>query len=253
MKQAEIQDILDIQDKDMQMLRLEDLKSRRIAEVELIKKRYQTHSKLLEVRKNEQLQLKSAKKLCSLELSDIEEKQKAIEKKQDSVKKVGEFDALATEISHLQKEKAKKTSNLETILETLADKEEEMTNLSNQMDEINKTLEDTIEDTRASIMQINQEGRDVKSSKEVLIKEADEIIYKLYFKLLTNKRNKVVVPIVDRSCSGCNVVITAQHENVVRRGEKITYCEHCGRIHYWPQQVETTETIVKPKRRRKQA
>ena len=135
----------------------------------------------------------------------------------------------------------------------MADKDEEITELSNQQEEINKTLEDTIEDTKASIMQINEEGRDVKSAKEALIKQADDTIYKLYFKLLTNKRNKVVVPIVDRSCSGCNVVITAQHENVVRRGEKITYCEHCGRIHYWPEQVETTETIVKPKRRRKQA
>ena len=112
MKQAEIQDILDIQDKDMQMLRLEDLKSRRVAEVELIKKRYQAHVKLLETKKNEQLQLKSAKKLCSLELTDIEEKQKAIEKKQDSVKKVGEFDALATEISHLQKKKLKRHQTL---------------------------------------------------------------------------------------------------------------------------------------------
>ena len=74
----------------------------------------------------------------------------------------------------------------------------------------------------------------------------------MYEKLLKNKRDRVVVPIENRCCSGCHILVTAQHENLVRKGEKIVFCEHCSRVHYWLDLVqEAPETGGAARKRRK--
>ncbi len=35
-------------------------------------------------------------------------------------------------------------------------------------------------------------------------------------------------------------MLTAQDENLVRKGERLVFCEHCSRIHYW-QESEALE------------
>ena len=62
----------------------------------------------------------------------------------------------------------------------------------------------------------------------------------IYERLLRNKKDRVIVPIENRTCSGCHIVLTAQHENIVRKGENLVFCEHCSRIHYW-QESEALE------------
>ncbi len=81
-------------------------------------------------------------------------------------------------------------------------------------------------------------------------------IFQIYERLLKNKKDRVIVPIENRCCSGCHIVLTAQHENLVRKGEKLIFCEHCSRIHYWQEGGETVEGMElapKQRRRRKKA
>ena len=78
---------------------------------------------------------------------------------------------------------------------------------------------------------------------------------KVYERLLRNKKDRVVVPIENRTCSGCHIVLTAQHENLVRKGERLVFCEHCSRILYWQDgaAVELGEEETGTKRRRRRA
>ena len=55
------------------------------------------------------------------------------------------------------------------------------------------------------------------------------------------------------SCSGCHIALTAQHENIVRKGERLTFCEHCSRIHYWQESEAIEGTAVATKKRRRRA
>ena len=67
----------------------------------------------------------------------------------------------------------------------------------------------------------------------ILVAQADPEVFRIYERLLRNKKDRVVVPIENRCCSGCHIMLTAQHENLVRKGESLVFCEHCSRIHYW--------------------
>jgi uncharacterized protein len=68
---------------------------------------------------------------------------------------------------------------------------------------------------------------------------------------LYNKKDRVVVPIENRTCGGCHIVLTPQHENLVRRGERPVFCEHCSRLHFWKEEVVDEGTSGTKRRRRK--
>jgi hypothetical protein len=46
-------------------------------------------------------------------------------------------------------------------------------------------------------------------------------------------------------------MLTAQDENLVRKGERLVFCEHCSRIHYWQESEALEGTAVATKQRRR--
>jgi hypothetical protein len=115
-------------------------------------------------------------------------------------------------------------------------------------EESSKALE---EDIINNIKQINQEGKELKIKRNALAKTADVETFKIYEKLLKNKKDKVLVPMANRTCSGCHIALTAQHENGVRKGERLIFCEHCSRILYWQESEDIEGSSNAPKRRRR--
>ena len=97
---------------------------------------------------------------------------------------------------------------------------------------------------KTSIDAINSEGKEIMIRRMQVAESADVEIMPVYEKLLQNKKDRVIVPIENRCCSGCHIVVTAQHENIVRKGERITFCEHCSRIHYWHEALALEEEVV---------
>jgi len=104
---------------------------------------------------------------------------------------------------------------------------------------------------QSSIKLINDEGSGLKIQRDELAKKANPEVLSIYEKLLRNKRDRVVVPIENRTCSGCHIVLTAQHENLVRKGENLIFCEHCSRIHYWLESEALEGTAAATTRRRR--
>jgi hypothetical protein len=48
-------------------------------------------------------------------------------------------------------------------------------------------------------------------------------------------------------------MLTAQDENLVRKGERLVFCEHCSRIHYWQESKVLEGTTIATKQRRRRA
>ena len=92
------------------------------------------------------------------------------------------------------------------------------------------------------------------SHKEKHLKlQVDQEIFKIYERLLKNKKDRVVVPIEQRTCSGCHIVLTPQHENLVRKGDRLVFCEHCSRILFWQEIPMVEGEEAAPRRRRRRA
>jgi len=242
--------VLDIQEYDMKMIRLMRLKRERLQELDHINA---LRHELYKQQKDKEAEIADLNRSVAnqeTKISEIKEKLKKLEARQTSVKKVDEFNAITQETTQTERERIA----TELIASDLIDKrnleEEILTRIKEslqQSEASSVTLENEIKN---SIRMINKEGSGLKTARELLAKTADPEIMRIYERLLNNKKDRVVVPIENRTCSGCHIALTAQHENVVRKGERLIFCEHCSRIHYW-QETEVVEGAITPAKRRR--
>jgi predicted nucleic acid-binding Zn-ribbon protein len=244
--------ILDIQELDMKMLRLMRVKKERLKEIEQIEAlRKELHQQFTE-KESEIADFGKQTQAFEQKIQEISAKMKKLESQQGSVKKVEEFNAMTQEMTSLERERI----NTEQKVSDLVDKRvagEELLNKikeSLQTSEISSTsLENEIKD---SIKLINNEGSSLKAERDQLARKANPEVLQIYERLLRNKKDRVIVPIENRTCSGCHIALTAQHENIVRKGENLVFCEHCSRIHYWqPEEAAVEGAVATTKRRRR--
>ena len=248
----ELKVVLDIQEYDMKMIRLMRLKKERMKELQHIENLRQDLRQQQSDKEKEIAELNRTIAAQEAKILEIQERIKKLEARQNSVKKVDEFNALTHEMTQSEREKIA----TEQITSDLIDKrnlEEEI------LEKIKQSLHESEESSRNleneivnSIHLINQEGLELSKTRESLVKTADPEIMRVYERLLQNKKDRVVVPLENRTCSGCHIALTAQHENLVRKGERLVFCEHCSRIHFWQesQAVEGTAAATKRRRRR---
>lgn len=245
--------ILEIQELDMKMIQLMHLKRQRQKELESI----HANKDLLQRRVAEkEIEISEIKKLIRLAEGDHNEvlaKIKKLESQQHSIKKVDEYNAITHEISAADRERLVKEQRLSDFYDRLAAEEEVLKSLNESASvacESSTNLEAEIEE---SIRQINEEGRVLKEERDQLVLQANPDVFKVYERLLNNKKDRVLVPLENRCCSGCHIMLTAQHENLVRRGERLVFCEHCSRIHYWQESKVLEDTAVATKQRRRRS
>lgn len=250
--QKALKTILEIQELDMQMIQLMRLKKERLDDLENINSVKNDLRLKGEAKEQEILELKKNCRLMEGEVNEVVAKLKKLEGQQNAIKKVEEFNALSQEMSQADREKTAKEQRLSDLMDKLAAEEEALKHIKQSFEttsESSKVLEAEIHE---SIHRINDEGNVLKNQRDKLVALADPEVFRIYERLLRNKKDRVVVPIENRCCSGCHIMLTAQDENMVRKGERLVFCEHCSRIHYWPESatLEGTPVAVKPRRRR---
>ena len=245
--------ILDIQEVDMKMIRLMRLKKGRLNELEHIDSLRDELSKQQQDKEEEIVELNKDIASQEAKIVEIKERIKKLEAKQSSIKKVDDFNALNQEMSASERERVA-TENIASDLIDKRNLEEEI------LDKIKESLrvseegsKNLVSEIQQNIQVINKEGSELKSERDALAKDANPEVLKIYERLLNNKKDRVVVPIENRTCSGCHIALTAQHENVVRKGDRLAFCEHCSRIHYWQESAEVAGTAASTKRRRRRS
>ena len=246
-----LKNILRIQALDMNMLRLLKLKKERYKELGDIEKILNNLELQLKEKNYELDILNKEISIHETKIEDIKIKLKNLEKKQVEVKKVEEFNALTQEMSMAEKEKIATEQLTSDLVDKKNIEEELLEKIINTLDSTKKSSEDIRKEICANIELINAEGRELKGKRDKLIVTADQEIFSIYERLLKNKKDKVIVPIESRICGGCYIALTAQHENLVRKGERLVFCEHCSRILYWIDEAEQEGVTFKRRKRRR--
>ncbi len=245
--------ILKIQELDIKMIRLMRVKKERLLELEKIQAlKTDIHTQVSEKEK-QIIDLKKEIRIGETQIKETQEKIVKLESQQAAVKKMDEFNALTQEMTAAGRERNTLEQRLSDLMDRLAVEEDLLVSLRENLrstEENSATLEKEIHE---SITHINEEGRTLLKEREELIPHTASDMFKIYERLLKNKKDRVVVPIENRTCSGCHIVLTAQHENMVRKGDRLVFCEHCSRILFWQEAepVEGEETT--PRRRRRRA
>lgn len=251
--QEDLKDILDIQELDMKMIRLMRVKKERTKELQQI----------AELRKELHLQITGketeiedlGKNIQVLEqkIQEVNAKIKKLEGQQANIKKADEFNALTQEMTQAERERIAIEQKVSDLVDKRVAEEEMLSRIKESLknsDQNSLNLEQEIEN---SVRLINEEGAQLKQERDKLALSANPEVLQIYERLLRNKKDRVVVAIENRTCSGCHIVLTAQHENLVRKGTNLVFCEHCSRIHYWQESEALEGSTVATKRRRRRA
>jgi uncharacterized protein len=244
--------ILEIQELDMKMLRLMRVKKERQNEAKQIDFLRKELNVQLNEKKNEVEDFSKQIQLLEQKIQEISNKTKKLESCQGAIKKVEEFNAITQEMTSLEREKIYTEQKISDLVDKKVSEEETLVKIKTSLQESEANsiaLEDEI---LSSIKLINEEGSRLKAERASLSLKADSELLQIYERLLQNKKDRIVVPIENRTCNGCHITLTAQHENLVRKGMKLVFCEHCSRIHYWQQEATSVkgETIPTKRRRR---
>lgn len=246
--------IVDIQELDMKMIRLMRLKKERQKELGQIESlRKELHQQFSE-KQTEIKELDLTIQQHEQKVQEITARIKKLESQQSNIKKVDEFNALTVETTAAEREKATVEQKLSDLVDRKISEEELLERIQQSLKGSEESSADLEKEIHSSILLINKEGSHLKAARDEMAKEANPEMLQIYERLLKNKKDRVIVPIENRTCSGCHIVLTAQHENLVRKGENLVFCEHCSRIHYW-QEADAMEgdssSNAKRRRRRK--
>ena len=248
--QEALKPLLTIQELDIKMIRLMRVKKQRQGELKQIESlRTELHEQL-KLKEEEIKDLSEQVNVLEEKIKELLEKYKKLEAQQSSVKKVEEFNALTREMTSIEREKVALETQTSNILDKKAAEEEILDKIKESLSSSEANSRELEKEIKSSIDQINIEGQQLKAEREGMVSHANPDILKVYERLLRNKKDRVIVPIENRTCSGCHIVLTLQHENLVRKGKSVVFCEHCSRIHYW-QEAETGEEAPTRRRRRR--
>ena len=249
--QDSLKPVLEVQELDIKMIRLMRLKRQRLGELQQIED-LRTELRDQQVEKKEEVE-KLTLQSTELEkkIEEVHAKIKELEGKQSAVKKVEEFNALTKEMTMTERERIALEQQVSNLVDDRASEEEILVKITESLESSATNSKELEKEIHSSIETINQEGSKLKQERDVLATKADTHILTIYERLLRNKKDRVVVPIENRTCSGCHIALTAQHENLVRKGGGLVFCEHCSRIHFWQESEALEGTSVATKRRRR--
>jgi predicted nucleic acid-binding Zn-ribbon protein len=179
--------ILEIQERDMQMIQLMRLKQERQRELENLNAVKSELDRQVTFKENEIIELKKNIRMVEGELNEIVAKFKKLEGQQNSVKKIEEFNALSHEMAVTDRERIAKEHRVNDLQEKLQAENEVLKNLKNTVDstaESSKVLEQEIFE---SIAKINEEGSIIKTDRDALVAKSDPDVFQIYERLLRKK------------------------------------------------------------------
>ncbi len=232
------------------MIQLMRVKRQRQKELDQIESLRRELDEQMKEKKSEIEELTSFISIKESRAEELATLMKDLEAKQSAVKKVEEFNALTQEMTQAERQKAQVENELSELVDKKVSEEEILTKIEESFRSTASSSKELEAEIENSIAQVNAEGSTLKQKRDSLVGAADPQILDTYNRLIRNKKDRVIVPLENRTCSGCHIALTPQHENLVRKGENIVFCEHCSRIHYW-QESEALEDETKPVRRRR--
>jgi predicted nucleic acid-binding Zn-ribbon protein len=246
-----IRAILDIQDLDMKMLRLMRVKKERRKEIAQIGADRQALQQHLTEGQKELEELAKLTQSFEVKIQENQDKTKKLESQQGMIKKSEEFNALTQEMAQLDRDRISLEQKISDLVDKRVSEEDVVKKIKEGLQTSEATslaLEKEIEE---NIRLINQEGTNLQQQRIALAATADAELLAIYERLLRNKQDRVVVAIENRTCAGCHIALTAQHESLVRKATSIVFCEHCFRLLYWPEVEEVDGAGTGAKRRRR--
>jgi len=235
-----IQNLLALQEVDLQIIFLDDQKTKLLNSIEQKKSEVEEQRSQFEEREQQLKHLKVEMKSCEVELADTEDRIRKLEGQQIHVKTNQEYKALDKEIYEA---KAHQAQTEEFLLEKMEFLEEETGGIREARQQLDLQVSELEGETAAAnekTREIDDRIAEFQAKRSEITATIDGSHLSLYDRIFSNKKGRALVPVVNRSCQGCHLAVPAAVESVLRRHQsEIITCENCSRILYAPEEEDS--------------
>ncbi len=243
--QQDIGRLLVIQEKERQLIGLEEAKGRLPRALEAIQERIaEADGDVHEVKAGVK-ELQVRRKELEIESESLLEAIAKYEKQQFEVKTNVEYQALQKEIND---HKINNSRIEDRILEVMEKMEEKERLIRSREEALAREREDLAKEEKKvaeEAAKLDARISDLKGERDKLLPSVSEAILRKFQRIFANKRDSAVVPLVNYVCGGCHMRLPPQIANNVRKAE-LVICENCSRILYWPEGLEKKEDAAAP-------
>jgi len=228
-----LQALKHIQEIDCRIFELEKVRQEKPSALNAKKEQLAKAKAQTEASKNEVKKVKLEISKKELDLKSLEEKMSKMEQQLNTVKTNREYSILQGEINGL---KADRSLIEDKMLEMMGQSE----TLQKKVAEYEKEVAQTEEDITALSNEINKEIAEITKQLEEVCQgrqksctEMEKEIINNYERIVKHKSDRVALAKVAHNiCQGCNMDVTPQQVNELKKGKQMVYCRSCLRILY---------------------
>lgn len=233
-----IEKLLILQDRDRQLLKVQDELSRIDPERRELQSRVAGNQAALEAAKHQVKHLESERKKLELE---VEAKKQLIDKyslQQFQTKKNEEYRALAHEIEMCKEAIVKLDDQQIELMEQIEAAQNQVAAASKAAAEAKKTIDSRIADIGARETNLQKELAGLQSNRSELGQAVDEITRSRYERLLKQKGENVIVGIQHGVCGGCHMQLSRSIIVTCQADQEIITCPNCARILFYTRDMD---------------
>jgi predicted nucleic acid-binding Zn-ribbon protein len=229
---SEIEKLLAVQERDVQIVRiekeLEDIPARQEAE----KTRLAEHQANVASAEEEMQKRQAEVKQLELDVIARKEKIAKLRTQQLELKTNREFKAVDQEIATLQEQIGAIEEQELSLMERVEEARSFVTERGKELKEEEELVHEDIEalDERAS--GLREQLSDLMAARDAAAKEVDARYIGRYEQLFGRKRSEVVVSCEGGTCGGCHMKLPPYKMHDARKQQDLVTCDFCGRLLY---------------------
>jgi uncharacterized protein len=231
---TQLEALVQLQEIDSQIYKLNDEKTSKPAQVEVLKLAFEEKKKSLTLSEKAYLDAQKEKKDRELELAAKEENTKKLQGQLYQLKTNKEYNTM---LSQIQDSKADGSLVEDKILEamdkierTKAAVEDEKKKLADE----EKIFNDQKKKVELELKEIDDRLATLGSQRQQLLPGIEKNILTQYERILHNKNGLAIVAVKDSTCKGCHMSLPPQVTNSIQAYDHMITCDVCNRILYIP-------------------
>lgn len=169
-----------------------------------------------------------------IEIQTIEQQIKKHTQELNSVKTNEQYKALLSEIEKLNKQKDVIETEILTLMEEVDRKNKELKDEEEKLNKVKGSVEQKIKELREQQQQlIRKFDLKNKEKEDFIANNLDKRYLDIYNNIASKKETALAaVNLSDNTCDKCNMYITKQEINDIRKYEEFVFCSSCSRILY---------------------
>lgn len=178
-------------------------------------------------------ELKKTRRVVERELEEMELKYQKSKLKLNNVKSNKEYQAVLKEIEEIKELILQKEEVVIAYMEDIEIQEKECLDNEVSWTKHQEEYKKTEEESSQKVGALDKEMRSLGSKRDQLCNDLDKNLLERYNRLRQHLKGRVVAPVRNAICQGCNLGIPPQQYNELIKAGSMQSCPNCNRIIYW--------------------